>query len=389
MTPFLIKYSVIASLLWILVYRTVIKALDAIPFFDALSPPEPEKYPKLSVIVAACNEEETIEEAMNKLLHQSYPDLEVIVVNDRSTDATGEILSTLAGKHWALRVINIDHLPSGWLGKVHALHKGTALAAGEWLLYTDADVHFEPDALRKAMAHALSEEVDHFAIAPGLQTSSFLLNVIINAFAGMFMLFTGAGRKSREKSKRAVGIGAFNLVRKEAFQKTEGFEWLKMEVADDVGLALMLKERGAKSTFALSQQDINIIWYKRVRDMFVGLEKNIFGTTTQYSYLRMIILLILTWAYIFAPFVAMAAISETALGCFGLIAYFMLTMAAYRKKAKFGGSIITDLFIPLGHFIISLMLLRSGILCLIRGGILWRGTLYSTAELRKGQRVRL
>lgn len=389
MMTFFLLYSLSGSVLWILVFIRVIKALGNISFFDRLSPPEPPLWPKLSIIVTACNEEKAIENAMKTLFKQSYPDFEIIAVNDRSTDRTGEILNSLAKIHWNLRVVHLNQLPSGWLGKVHALYKATEVSKGQWLLYTDADVHFRSHAIRKAMAYALSKNVDHFAIAPGLKTASFLLEVIINAFAGMFLLFTEAGKKEGRKRKRAVGVGAFNLVKKEALHRTEGFKWLKMEVADDVGLALMLKECGAKSTFALSREDVNLVWYERVRDMFVGLEKNIFGITSQYSYLRMALLFILTWAYALAPFAAVLTIRETYAGFIGPAAYLFLISASVRKKKKFGGSILADLFLPFGQIIISLMLLRSAFFCFMRGGIMWRGTLYRTEELKEGQRVRL
>jgi len=162
-----------------------------------------------------------------------------------------------------------------------------------------------------------------------------------------------------------------------------------MEVADDVGLALMLKEAGSKSIFALSREEVNLVWYETIKDMFTGLEKNIFGTTAQYSYFRMMLLLLLTWAYALAPFVAAMTISETYAGLIGPAAYLFLLFASVRKKRKFGGSIMADIFVPLGQIIISFMLLRSAVLCFLRGGIMWRGTLYPAKALKAGQRVKL
>ena len=106
------------------------------------------------------------------------------------------------------------------------------------------------------------------------------------------------------KSSAYMGIGAFNLVRRSAFDKTEGFAWLKMEVADDVGLALLLKRTGAKSSFAIALNDVSLIWYRTVSAMFRGLEKNIFGATSYYSYFRMFFLCVLSWAYAFGPIIA-------------------------------------------------------------------------------------
>ena len=295
-------YGVVTSIIWSLIYIKTLSNILRLPFFDKLSPPSPAIWPKLSIIIPACNEEDTIEAALNTLLDQDYPDMEIIVVNDRSTDRTGAIIDHLAKSHWALRVIHVDSLPHGWLGKVHAMHVGTMRAKGEWILYSDADVHFRKGVIKKGVALALEKEVDHLAIGPGVKANSFLLELVINAFGAMFMFFTDAGGKKDKDDNKAVGIGAFNLVKRAVFDKTEGFSWLKMEVADDVGLGLLLKKSGASFHFAIAKKEISLIWYTSIAEMFRGLEKNIFGATSYYSYSRMTAIFLISVAFISAPF---------------------------------------------------------------------------------------
>ncbi|MBE9503277.1 MAG: glycosyltransferase [Proteobacteria bacterium] len=382
-------YGVIISIVWSVIYLKTFSNLLRVPFFDKLSPPSPAIWPKLSVIIPACNEEDTIEAALNTLLDQDYPDMEVIVVNDRSTDRTSDIISRLAKEHWALRVIHVDNLPDGWLGKVHAMHVGTMRAKGEWLLYTDADVHFSQGAIRKGVALALEKVVDHLAIGPGVKANSFLLEVVINAFGAMFMFFTGAGGKKDEDNDKAVGIGAFNLVRRAAFDKTEGFSWLKMEVADDVGLGLLLKKSNASFRFAIAKKEISLIWYASITEMFRGLEKNIFGATSYYSYSRMIAIFLISIAFISAPFFTMIYLWGTWLWPVGLIAYLLLVATGIIMKIRFNSKLTPAFFLPLGQLIIGFMLLNAGLKCYLRGGILWRGSLYKISELRQGQRVKM
>ncbi len=382
-------YGVIISIVWSVIYLKTFSNLLRVPFFDKLSPPSPAIWPKLSVIIPACNEEDTIEAALNTLLDQDYPDMEVIVVNDRSTDRTSDIISRLAKEHWALRVIHVDNLPDGWLGKVHAMHVGTMRAKGEWLLYTDADVHFSQGAIRKGVALALEKVVDHLAIGPGVKANSFLLEVVINAFGAMFMFFTGAGGKKDKDNDKAVGIGAFNLVRRAAFDKTEGFPWLKMEVADDVGLGLLLKKSNASFRFAIAKKEISLIWYASITEMFRGLEKNIFGATSYYSYSRMIAIFLISLAFISAPFFTMIYLWGTWLWPVGLIAYLLLVATGIIMKIRFNSKLTPAFFLPLGQLIIGFMLLNAGLKCYLRGGILWRGSLYKISELRQGQRVKM
>src|SRR2546423_821839 len=138
-----------------------------------LSPDGAGLMPPLSVVVPALNEEATVEAAMRTLLALDYPDLEIIGVDDRSTDETGAILDRLAAEDARLRVTHVRELPPGWLGKNHALHVGSAVARGEWILFTDADVHFERDALRRAVRYAVYRRLDHLVVVPQVLLAGF------------------------------------------------------------------------------------------------------------------------------------------------------------------------------------------------------------------------
>jgi len=185
-----------------------------------------------------------------------------------------------------------------------------------------------------------------------------------------------------------VGAGAFNLVKKSTLDKTQGFQWLRMEVADDVGLGLMLKSAGAISAFAVSIKEISLTWYETLGNMFKGLEKNLFGASTQYSYLKMILMAVVLWLTFSAPFVAVLYSRVRFLLIFGFTAWFILLISALVGKFKFKQKFLTLLLTPLGHLLISFMLLHSGIMCKRRGGIIWRGTKYTIHDLRAGQRVK-
>ena len=210
---------------------------------------------KLSVIVTAKDEAHTIEKALQTLLEQDYPDFEVIIVNDRSTDDTGKIIDRFSKTHPKIVPLHIDHLPDDWIGKVHALHTAVQHASGEWLLFTDADVHHHPTLWQRAIQYAQSRSLKHLALMPSVPTDGRLLQACVRAFGFMFLSTAKIAQIENPNSKAAIGIGAFNLVRHDALKNSPGFEWLRMEVVDDYGIGIMLKAAGYKIGFATALDD--------------------------------------------------------------------------------------------------------------------------------------
>jgi glycosyltransferase involved in cell wall biosynthesis len=384
-----ILYCILFCLLWCISCVLTVYSLCVLRIFEKINPPAPQTWPRLSIVIATCNDADTIEGAVETLLQQDYPDLEIVVINDRSTDGTGGIIEKMARRDRRVKMVHIQHLPPGWLGKVHALHVGTQKTSGDWILYTDADVHFRQGTLRKAMALVLADQTDHLVLMPIPRTNSFWFEVVLMAFGPLFVLATRATLVGKPGSGAFVGAGAFNLVRKAALDRTEGFPWLRMEVVDDVGLGLMLQRSGATSSFAITLQGISLTWYPSLGAMFKGLEKNIFGVAAYYSIARMIGVVVLVWAYALAPLIAIFYTTVPNLLCAGTIAYLSLIAGAVGMTIKFKQKLLPFLFLQAGLILITFMLLRSGILCAVRGGIVWRGTRYSIGELRAGHRVRV
>lgn len=348
----------------------------------------PEAYPRLSVIVAARDEEEHVRGSLESLLGQDYPDLEVVFVNDRSEDRTGAIAEEIASRDPRLVVEHVSALPDGWLGKTHALHRAVARSSGQLLLFTDGDVHFGPGTLRRAVRWAEAGLLDHFAVAPDVVPSGFWQEVAIAGFVTCFVLGTRAIDVRREGSKAYVGVGAFNLVRRSALDRTPGFPWLRMEVLDDVGLALMLKRSGARSDFALGLEDVRVDWYPSLRAMMRGLEKNLFGGFAQYRWTRVAAFVLLLAAVLPGPFVALLSaggLVVKALG-FAALAAFLANVAVLVARTR--RRPLPLLLVPVGLVLVAFFLVRSAWLCSRRGGIVWRGTLYPLSALRAGLRVR-
>lgn len=347
-----------------------------------------DEWPRVSVIVAACDEASGIEAATRAKLASDYPNLEVVLVEDRSRDETPAIADRLAREEPRLRVVHVKELPPGWLGKVHAMHVGQASATGEWLLFSDADVHFEPDLLRRFMQAVLEADLEFATTLPEVRPSGFILDVLLST---LLRLLVAGGRFHAvrdPRSRAAVGGGVFNLVKRSALERTKGFEWLRMEIADDMALGQMLKDAGAREAVVDGSSGIHLHFYRSVAEMMRGAEKNgyaVFGALRPLQLLAtvgLVLYLELGAALaLLAPTPANLALSAVAMGTLGLTQ----VLVARASRRPLGSALV----LGLGALCMVIFALRSAFLTHSRGGVVWRGTLYPLAELRAGRRMRL
>jgi len=217
--------------------------------------------PRLSIVVPARDEATAIASAVGSLLAQDYPDLDVVAVDDRSRDGTGDVLRELAARDPRLSVLRVDRLPAGWLGKTHALWRGAERASGsEWLLFTDADVVHKQGALRRAVAYAVSEGLDHLTLTPKLAARGLLLEAFVAFFGYAFVTLWGAYLANDPKSRRGVGIGAFNLVRREAYEAIGTIRALSLRPDDDIRLGRRLRAFGFLQRVLNGREVLSVNW---------------------------------------------------------------------------------------------------------------------------------
>ncbi len=344
----------------------------------------PRAWPSVSVVVAARNEAEGITEALSSLLGLDYDALEVIVVNDRSTDQTADQVRRLAVRDKRLRLINVNELPSGWLGKNHALQVGSRAASGEWILFTDADVVFSPHALRRAITFVERERLDHLALLMKAWSRSFIVDAFIGYFALQFLLFVRPWEaKDPLKPHRFVGVGAFNLVRKSALQGVEGLTRIAMRPDDDVKLGKILKQAGFRQDCLTAVEDLSVEWYPSLRACIQGLEKNMFaGTDYRVSLVMVAVIagLLVTALPVYLLLSLSGALWWAVVLAVAL--EFLVSLVAARRTAK---SLACVLVYPITALLFSYISARTTIKNLRDGGIYWRETFYPLSELRKNQ----
>ncbi len=343
-------------------------------------PPDAAQWPRVSIIVPARNERQHVEPALRSLLRLDYPDLEIVAVDDRSTDGTGEILDRLAGEFPELCVVHVTDLPAGWLGKNHALGMGAARATGHWLLFTDADVSMEPLTLRRAVSFAEQHGLDHLALTPGIDMPSRLLESFVLTFVTFFCIYFQPWKARDPRSKRYIGVGAFNLLRRHVYREIGTHEAIRMRPDDDVMLGKLLKRHGYRQDSACGIGLISVPWYGSLREVFVGLEKNAFSGVN-YSVSTVVagavaILLLNVW-----PFVALLVTRGPTQWLYAATALALLAMwwrvAGWLRLPR-----STVLWVPLCVILFLVIQWRAMFLTLKNGGIRWRDTFYPLDELK-------
>jgi glycosyltransferase involved in cell wall biosynthesis len=368
----------------------------SLPEWDR-NPVLPTGNPRVSIIVPARNEEDSIEQALTSLLALDYDNYEVIAVNDRSTDRTGEIMeSTQLNSHRVaknatrvehpfpptLRVLHHTELPPAWLGKTHAMWTAANQARGEWLLFTDADVLFKPDSVRRALAYAEAETADHVVLFPRMIMKRPGEYMMIAFFQTMFMFGHRPWRVADPSTDDHMGVGAFNLVRRHVYEAVGTYQALRMEVLDDMKLGKVVKNAGFAQRNVFGGDLISIRWARGAFGIVNNLTKNFFAVLS-FQWWRTVISAIGLAFLNFGPFLGIALAHgwarvpyAVALGSMFLI-YLGMSWRSAVPPYYF-------LLHPVSAAMFIYTLLRSMVLTLWNDGIVWRGTKYPLEELRKG-----
>jgi len=339
--------------------------------------------PKVSLVVAARNEERNIRTALALLLQLSYPDYELIVVDDRSEDATAAILDEMALIDPRLRVIHLQSLPQGWLGKNHALWRGAGSARGELLLFTDADILMERTVLNRAVAMLQEERLDHLAVSPSMTMQTVFLQMFGASFIIFFSIFARPWKARDPKSSCHVGIGAFNLVRRSAYLAVGGHETIRLRPDDDMKLGKILKKGGFRADVAYGPEFLSVEWYSALGEVLRGLEKNAFSGCDYriwFALSGVVFNLVCTvWPY---P----ALFFTTGVTRLVYLLVVLLLTLLFADCASFHGSRRWyALGFPFATLLFVWIILRTMTLNLLQGGISWRGTFYPLAELKKNR----
>jgi glycosyltransferase involved in cell wall biosynthesis len=404
----------ILALAW---FSRIAEAAFGMPHIADIARPEWDRRPaaangepRVSIIVPARNEEENIRETLTQLLALDYSNYEIIAVNDRSTDRTGQIMDEVAAalkspsgagaparvsaapelpteadksvRSTRLKVMHISELPPGWLGKTHAMWMAGQQATGDWLLFTDADVFFKPDSLRRAVAYAEAERADHVVLFPRMIMKRPSERMMIAFFQALFVFGHRPWKVADPNARDHMGVGAFNLVRRPVYDAVGTYRALRMEVLDDMKLGKVIKNAGFAQRNVFGEDLISIHWAKGAFGIVDNLTKNFFAVLS-FQWPRTVVSIVGLGFLNLGPFLgiwlaqgwARVPYAIALISLFGIY-YGMSRMSEVRAYYFFLHPVSTSLFMYI--------LLRSMVHTLWNDGIVWRGTKYPLEELRKG-----
>ncbi len=336
------------SLLALIWFSRVVDAAFGIRTLTDVSRPEWDRNsatatgnPRVAIIVPARNEENSIGHALERLLALDYQNYEVIAIDDRSTDRTGTIMDdVVASSGGRLKVVHIRELPPGWMGKAHAMWTAGRQTDADWLLFTDADVMFRPDCLRRAIAYAENEPADH------------------------------------------VGVGAFNLVRRSAYETIGTYAALRFEIVDDMKFGKVIKKAGFRQRVVLGYGLIEIRWAHGARGVVNNLTKNFFAVMSFQPWRAVGGSVVLAVMNLTPFFGAIFVPGRARLGYgMALASMFALYVGAWRRDRIQPWYFFLH---PVSTVLFIYTVLRSMFVTLWNGGVEWRGTFYPLEELRKG-----
>jgi chlorobactene glucosyltransferase len=339
----------------------------------------PAGTPLVSIIIPARDEAHVIARTVRAFLASTYPHFELIVIDDRSTDGTGDI-ARATGDPRVTVVANEEEPPPGWLGKPWALHQGSRRARGALLLFVDADIHYQPEALGSAVAFLETSGRDMIALLPDFEMRGFWDHVAmpnLALFAFTVMPVWLANRSSI--AALAIGGGTGNLVRREAYDAAGGHEALKDAVVDDVALARLVRHSGGRTAGVRADRFVSVHMYDGLREIVEGFTKNGFAVFNR-SYALLLSVVACTTAGNLLPYALAFAGEPLAIAAVGVI-----TVTRVILFASLGYSLPAAFFLhPLMIVVWDWIMLRSMWLTGVRRQLAWRGRVYDARATRFG-----
>jgi chlorobactene glucosyltransferase len=369
---------------WMLHARTRI-ALTVDPDIGASASTDGDVLPLISVIVPARNEERSIQRCINDLLAQTYPNYEIIVVDDRSSDATPEILDRMSDEHRCLRIVRGNELPGGWAGKPHALVQGVGVANGEWLCFIDADTYAHSSLLSATYQKSVEMRADMFSILTHQELDSFWERVVLPlVFLGLSFGFP-AERVNDPSKPDAIANGQFILIKRSVYEAVGGHISVKERIDEDKAIAVLVKHSGYRLVVADGRKLASTRMYTSLTDMWEGWTKNIYlglrdrlGLLTFGGFVGLVVSIALP-IWLIGSVVWFAADGGLAAGVVAveaLILWGYLVHKRIQACQAFGISLGYAFSFPLGALVFTAMMITSAFKVISGKGVSWKGRTY-------------
>ena len=371
----------VSLLIWVYQLYCLIRSVRAVKLMDRFNYRPLADPPKVSVIMTACNEEVSIGKALAARIQDTYPNIEFIIINDRSTDRTLEIIKEVSKDDSRVKVVDIAELPQGWLGKLNALQKGVEASTGEWLLFSDADIVVSDGVMEQVMSYAVTNDLHHVAMLPSFYPISFLADAGVSAIIRTVIFGSQPWKIGKKDSDWATGSGSFNLVKRSMLEKIGGFESIKMDVIDDLALGQKLAKAGARPGIIFGRKLVNVKWYDSTKDLFNGVGRTLFAGMGRFSGLRLTLIALFPYFFDMLPYFLFLS-DSVYIRTVSILTIIVSATVEYSLNIYLGHSVVSVLFPPIGHTMAFLICIYASVVNSIRGGINWKGTFYGSETLK-------
>jgi len=373
---------------WVWIFLAALRSRRSVPRVAALDFGNAERWPKVSVIVPVRNGADRIEACCAALQASDYPDLEILLVDDRSDDGTGELTVRLAAGDGRIRPLCLGRRAEGWLGKTHAMHQAVGQAKGEWILFTNVDSEVQPGAIQQALRWAFNDSRDHVALIPETRSTNPWTGAVV--MAGLRALLVGLRPWAvrDERSDAFAGSGAFNLVKRSVVERNDGLGGLCLDTCDGLALGRIVKESGGRSGLGSGAGLVSVAGHETQRSLVRAWERRVWplmGCRTTRLALVVAALALIE----LSPWLCLTAMSIPMLGVLGAVGAAGLIGTSVVTALWLGRPVAHAVAAPLGSVIMLATLIRAGVLGRLLGGIHWSGTIYRSEELRLGASVTL
>ena len=373
-------YAFLITLAWVGVCIYLLINCRRVKYLKNISAAPGLPEPTVAIIIAVKDEEAEVEAALTSVCGLQYPSVQVLVINDRSTDRTPDILQRMVSANPKLSLLTIQELPAGWLGKNHALYQGYRATTTEWMLFTDADVLFSPQALKKAMNYVATQGLDHLVVLPEITSPSGLFKSVMNTFSLMLELRQRPWAIPDPKSNASIGVGAFNLVRRSAYEAIGTHTAFSLRPDDDLKLGERIKAAGFRQEVVYGEAEVSLAWYTSLQEFVNGLMKNTYSVSNYHLPTAMATALATFLAFVLPlPFLLLWGVWGWILAGVVLTAQIVLMLF----KAGIHGKWWHALLIPFAGIIVVYIILKSAFKTIWQGGIYWRNSFYPLSELKK------
>ena len=389
MTYSLVVIAMFAAFTWVAMAVAMIGNSLKIRQLQPIQGPISVDLPEIDVVIPALNEEERIETTINRILAQEYPRLNITVINDRSTDRTGEILDRLAQSR-PIRVIHGEPRPVGWVGKTWAVTQGAKGGKAEWLLFVDGDIDLHPRAVATAIDQARKGNADLVSIIAWPEVKTFLQGAVAITLGQALWTMYPLHKVNDPKSPVALAAGGFILTKRSIYESIGGHEAVRAEIVEDIQLGKVIKRAGGRLSVHLAPSLASTHMYGTFREIWVGLRKNAYaGTEYRLFTLATGLIggLIMGWTPMIATIagIALGSWPLALAGAFGWLAQIVAIVPSILYLR------ISPLFVfslPVG------VTLYVSIACSsawhhFRGRILWKDVTFASKEVREASRKTL